>query len=261
MVRRKVLRFAIVNFRSLHRTGRAKPAFIGTEPFLMPVLIGDAERRQCGGGVAVMVGLRHKAELTLVPAVRQRQCQTVLALARGDGVGLVLQTLAVVRPAGVEIGIVHRFAVDLRLIHTQGGCVETRFFDIALHDKVLIQHRADRAGFVQRVGDPLRLALKRAAVQQACFKSACTLGGFAVVVPYRDRPVVLGARGQVGAKVLEQNALRALHRAGIPHNISALHDLQSVGRLHGVLLVAVQLPAKAGLHLVQAQRFAFVFCC
>lgn len=63
----------------------------------------------------------------------------VLAAVQGDGVGLVLQTLAVVRPPGVEIRVIHRLAVDLRLIHTQGGCVETRFFDIALHDKVLIQ--------------------------------------------------------------------------------------------------------------------------
>ena len=258
---RKILRFAIVNFRSLHRTGRAKPASIGTEPFLMPVLIGDAKRCQCGGGVAVVVGLRHKAELALVPAVRQRQRHTVFAAVQRYGAGLVLQTLAIVRPARVEISVIHRLAVDLRLIHTQGGCVETRFFDIALHDKVLIQHRADGAGFVRRVGDPLRLALKRAAVQQACFKPACALGGFAVVVPYRDRPVVLGARGQVGTKVLVQNTLRTRHRAGIPHNIPALHDSQSVGRLHGVLLVAVQLPAKAGLRLVQAQRFAFVFCC
>ena len=152
----------------------------------MPVLIGDAKRCQCGGGVAVVVGLRHKAELALVPAVRQRQRQTILALAKGDGVGLVLQTLAVVRPPGVEISVIHRFAVDLRLIHTQGGCVETRFFDISLHDKVLIQHRADGAGFVRRMGDPLRLALKRAAVQQACFKPACALGGFAVVVRHDD---------------------------------------------------------------------------
>ena len=152
----------------------------------MPVLIGDAKRRQCGGGVAVVVGLRHKAELALVPAVCQRQRQAVFAAVQRYGVGLVLQALAVVRPAGVEISVIHRLAVDLRLIHTQGGYVETRFFDIALHDKVLIQHRADGAGFVRRVGDPLRLARKRAAVQQACFKPACALGGFAVVVRHGD---------------------------------------------------------------------------
>ena len=110
----------------------------------------------------------------------------VFAAVQRYRVGLVLQALAVVCPAWVEISVIHRLAVDLRLIHTQGGCVETRFFDIALHDKVLIQHRADGAGFVRRVGDPLRLALKRAAVQQACFKPACALGGFAVVVRHGD---------------------------------------------------------------------------
>ena len=164
---RKILRFTVIDFGGLNGPGRAEPAFIGTEPFLMPVLIGDAKRCQCGGGVAVVVGLRHKAELALVPAVRQRQRHAVFAAVQRYSVGLVLQALAIVRPAGVEISIVHRLAVDLRLIHTQGGCVETRFFDIALHDKVLIQHRADGAGFVRCVGDPLRLALKRAAVQQA----------------------------------------------------------------------------------------------
>ena len=187
----------------------------------MPVLIGDAKRCQCGGGVAVVVGLRHKAELALVPAVRQRQRHAVFAAVQRYGAGLVLQALAIVRPAGVEISVIHRLAVDFRLIHTQGGCVKTRFFDIALHDKVLIQHRADGACFVQRVGDPLRLALKRAAVQQACFKPACALGGFAVVVSYRNRPVVLGARGQVGTKVLVQNALRALHAPRIPDGFTA----------------------------------------
>lgn len=80
-----------------------------------------------------------------------------------------------------------------------------------------------------------------------------------MVVPYRDRPVVLGARGQVGAKVLDQNALRALHAPGIPDGFTAAGQLQAVGSLQGILAVAVRLPAKAGLRLVQARRFAFVF--
>lgn len=65
----------------------------------MPVLIGDAKRCQCGVGVAVVVGLRHKAELALVPAVRQRQRQMVFAAVQRYGAGLVLQALAIVRPA------------------------------------------------------------------------------------------------------------------------------------------------------------------
>ena len=218
---RKVLRFAVVNFRGLHCAGRAEPAFVRADPFLVPILIGDAKRGQRGGGVAIVVGLRHKAELALVPAVRQRQRNAVRALVQSHGVGLVLQALAVVRPAGVEIAVVHRRAVDLRLVHAQGGCVETRFFDITLHDKVLVQHRADGAGFVQRVGDPLRLALKRTAAQKTRFKPACGFGSFTVVVPHRNCPVILGAGRQVGAKVLDQNALRALHAPGIPDGFAA----------------------------------------
>lgn len=44
-------------------------------------------------------GLRHKAELALVPAVRQRERQMVFAAVQRYGAGLVLQALAVVRPA------------------------------------------------------------------------------------------------------------------------------------------------------------------
>lgn len=44
-------------------------------------------------------GLRHKAELALVPAVRQRQRQMVFAAVQRYGAGLVLQALAIVRPA------------------------------------------------------------------------------------------------------------------------------------------------------------------
>ena len=53
---------------------------------------------RCGGGVAVVVGLRHKAELALVPAVRQRERQMVFAAVQRYGAGLVLQALAIVRP-------------------------------------------------------------------------------------------------------------------------------------------------------------------
>ena len=78
----------------------------------MPVLIGNAERRQCGGGVAVVVGLRHKAELALVPAVRQRQRHMFFAAVQRYGAGLVLQALAIVRPAkaGLRLVQTQRFA-------------------------------------------------------------------------------------------------------------------------------------------------------
>ena len=217
----EILRFAVVDFGELHCPCRAKPACVGAKPFLVPILIGDAKRRQRGGGIAVVVGRRHKAELALVPAVRQRQCHTVFAAVQRYGAGLVLQALAVVRPAGVEIAVVHSLAVDLRFVHTQGGGVEPCFFHGACHDKVLVQHRADRGILVKGACDPLRLALKRTAAQKTGFKAACGFGGFTVVVPYRDRPVILGAGRQVGAKVLDQNALRAFHAPGIPDGFAA----------------------------------------
>ena len=182
----KVLRFAVVDFGELHCPGRAKPAFVCTDPFFMSVGVGNAERGQRGGGIAVVVGRRHKAELALVPAVRQRQRKTVDALMQGYGVGLVLQALAVVCPARVKIAVVHRLAVDLRLVHTQGGGVEPCFFDIALRDKVLVQHRADGGILVKCTCNPLGFSLKRAAVQQARLKAAFGVGGVTVVVRHCD---------------------------------------------------------------------------
>lgn len=51
-------------------------------------------------------GLRHKAELALVPVVRQRQRQMVFAAVQRHGAGLVLQALAIVRPAKAGLRLV-----------------------------------------------------------------------------------------------------------------------------------------------------------
>ena len=246
----KVLRLAVVNFGELHCPGRAKPALVGADPFLAPVGVGNAERSQRGGGVAVVVGFRHKAQRAFIPAVCQRQRHAVFAAVQRYGAGLVLQALAVVRPAGVEIAVVHRRAVDLRFIHTQGCGVKACFFDIALHDKVLVQHRAYGGILVKGACDPLRLALKRAAAQKTGFKAACGFGSFAVVVRHGDQPCIFGARRKIGTEVLVQNALRTRHRAGIPDGFAAAGQLQTVGGLQGVLAVAFQLPAKAGLNFI-----------
>ena len=221
----EILRFAVVNFRELHRTRRAEPAFVGAEPFLVPVGVGNAEHGQRGGGIAVVVGLRHKAELALVPAVGQCQRKAVRTLAQGHGVGLVLQALAVVRPAGVEIGIVGGFAVDFGFIHAQRRGVEPRFFHRAAYGKFFVQYRADGGILVKCTCNPLGFSLKRAAVQQTRLKAALGFGALAVVIPHSNSPCVPGARGQVGAEILVQNALLTLHRAGIPHDRPALHDL------------------------------------
>ena len=76
-LRCKVLCFTVINFGGLNGPGGGEPILVGANPFLASVRIGDAEGGQRGGGVTVVVGLRHKAELALIPAVRQRQCQTV----------------------------------------------------------------------------------------------------------------------------------------------------------------------------------------
>lgn len=61
-------------------------------------------------------GLRHKAELALVPAVRQRQRHAVFAAVQRYGAGLVLQALAIVRPAkaGLRLVQAQRFSFVFR---------------------------------------------------------------------------------------------------------------------------------------------------
>ena len=255
----EILRFTVVNFRKLHSARCAEPAFIGADPFLAPVGVDDAKRCQRGGGVAVVVGRRHKAELALVPAVCQRKRHAVFAAVQRYGVGLVLQALAVVRPAGVEIAVVHHLAVDLRLVHTQGCGVKACFCHVAAYGKLFIQHWADWEILIKSVSNPLGFALKRTAVQQTRLKAACGFGGFAVVVPYRDRPVILGAGRQVRSEVFQQDALRICHAPRIPDAFAAAGQLQAVGGLQCVLAVAFQFPAKAGLYLVQTQRLVLVF--
>ena len=51
-------------------------------------------------------GLWHKVELALVPAVHQRQRQMVFAAVQRYGAGLVLQALAIVRPAKAGLRLV-----------------------------------------------------------------------------------------------------------------------------------------------------------
>ena len=206
-----------------------------------------------------MIGDRGKTEGAGIPAFAQGYAQFVLSLAKIlYGIGLILQALVIARPAGSEIGVVRLLAVHFRLIETQRGGVEPCFANGFGDGEGFCEDRACGIFLIQPVRDPAGFALKGSAGEKAGLKRGVGFRALSMIVPHGDGPGVGGTGLEQRAHVLDEDALFARNFAGVPHHL-AIRNGQAVGGLAGILPVALQLPAEAGLHLVEPDGVGFIF--
>ena len=215
--------FAVLIVGKAHRAVvRPLPAVIGADRLYRAVSQRQFQLGQkfCFG--SVLVAQTPRAAAAAIPAIGQLHGQCVFAVLyqRGQIIGLVLHTLAVIGDAGGQREPLNGLPIDGRLIDAAGRSVEACFLDFTRHErrfKAVYRVTALRVGDVVP-RDPLRAPI--VGVQQSQFKYGGfrPVAGHIVFIPQAHLPRHAGAAVQRRARVGGAHRM-TFDFAGIPQQV------------------------------------------
>ena len=261
----RVVGLAHVEVGGEDRAGRRLPLLVGADRLDPAVGVLDPQLAQQAEALAVDVPPVPPREEAAVPAVAEQRADRVVAGAqlRGHVVGLVLEALAVARPARREELVAHAAAVDLELVQAVARHVRPGRADLAAQRERPAQHRR-RLRLLQILAqhrlDPERLPVggREQAGLEPC--AGAPRRRRALAVPGADAPVVAVRGLERRAGVGDVDGLRGGHAAAVPQRAAGgerarvLRDLHLVGGLHRAAGVRPELPAQARSRRVDAER-------
>ena len=218
--------FAVLIVGKAHRAVvRPLPAVIGADCLYRAVSQRQFQLGQkfCFG--SVLVAQTPRAAAAAIPAIGQLHGQCVFAVLyqRGQIIGLVLHTLAVVGDAGGQREPLNGLPIDGRLIDAAGCSVEACFLDFTRRKGLF--EAVHRVALFRVWGivacDPLRTPI--VGVQQSQFKHSGfrPVAGYIAFIPQAHLPHHMNAAVQRRARV-DRVHRAAFDFAGIPQQVFIL---------------------------------------
>ena len=265
----RVVGLAHVEVGGEDRAGGGPPLVVGPDRLDAPVGVLDAELAQEPQRFTEHVPAVAPGEVAAVPAVAQRGADRVVARAqeRRHVVRLVLEPLAVARPARGEALVADAAAVDLELVEPVARHVGPRGAELPAHREGPAQHRRGLRllhVLVQRGLDPARLPVAGGEEARLEPRRGAPRGRAARAVPRAHAPEVAVRGLEGGAGVRHVSRLRRADTAAVPESAAGgqrrrvLRDLHLVGRLHGPSRFRAELPAEPRRRRVDAERVLLV---
>ena len=212
------------------------PGLIRGDHFSCAVLVSNMKLRPHSCPVSIAVRLTVIAQDSLIPAVPHGQLQKIIFFHfPGNVIILVLKDLMVIRPPRRHEGIPDLLAVDLRFIDAPRRSIKEGGYHRFLHRKPTAEHRAGRLFFREIMGDHLRPEMT--AVKDPCCKGHL----FRIFLPVTVCHFQLHMISLLFLKFLsligDQHRAAALLLPAVPHCPSFTGHDQTVGLLHGILVL------------------------
>ena len=236
-----VVRLAHVDVRHEDGTGGRGPRPVGAHRLDPPVFVLDPELGEKSETLPVDVAPVLPGQVAAVPAVAEGRPDRVLAGAQvaADVVRLVLQALAVARPARREDLVAHTPAVDLQLVEAEARRVDARPPNRPAHRERAPQQRRRLRRLrvlVPRRLDPLRLPVGEGEQAHLPEGGRAPVRGLPAPVPDAYPPRVPPRGLERGAAVGDMDRPIGSHPTRVPHRLPVARDLQLVGGLDDATL-------------------------
>ena len=195
--------------------------------------------------IPIVIRRAGKSEDSLIPSVSYRDFQHMCpgflpAQKLRRIIGLILQTLFVIRPAGRKKRVPDLFPVKPYLVDAQRRGVNPCPLHFLFQEYLFYKYGRGRLFFCKRMCDPFRL--KVFSCQQSGLKTAVRFRRLAVIIPHSHAVFVNMFRLQCRSCVFRKHRLFGRAAAGIPYHPPFRYHLNPVCRLHGIRPAGLDFP-------------------